>query len=56
MAELASAKVWSSDAINDTSDAQAYFENGTSGSFVWNSSVFTAGKISKSTGWNIFSI
>lgn len=44
MAELASAKVWSSDAINDTSDAQAYFENGTSGSFVWNSSVFTAGK------------
>ncbi len=44
MADLASAKVWSTDAINDTSDAQAYFENGTSGSFVWNSSVFTAGK------------
>ena len=28
----------------NNSDAQAYFENGTSGSFVWNSSVFTAGK------------
>lgn len=26
MAELASAKVWSSDAINDTSDAQAYLK------------------------------
>lgn len=44
MADLASAKVWSNDAVNDTSDVQAYFENGTSGSFVWNSSVFTAGK------------
>ena len=44
MAELASKGVWSSDAINDTSDAQAYFENGTSGAFMWNSSVYTAGK------------
>lgn len=44
MADLAAAGVWSADAINDTSDAQAYFENGTSGSLVWNSSVFTAGK------------
>lgn len=44
MSDLAAENVWSTDAINDTSDAQAYFENGTSGSFVWNSSVFTAGK------------
>lgn len=44
MANLAKAGAWSSDAINDTSDAQAYFENGTSGSFVWNNSVFSAGR------------
>lgn len=50
MADLASAGVWSPDAINDTTDAQAYFENGTSGSFVWNSSVFTAGKNMEAAG------
>lgn len=44
MAEFASKGFWSADAINDTTDAQAYFENGTSGSFVWNTSVFQAGK------------
>ena len=44
MAELAKKGVWSTDAINDTSDAQAYFENGTSGAFVWNTSVYSAGK------------
>lgn len=44
MADLAKEGAWSTDAINDTSDAQAYFENGTSGSFIWNSSVFQAGK------------
>ncbi len=44
MAELASEGIWSADAINDTNDAQAYFENGTSGSFLWNTSVFQAGK------------
>lgn len=43
MADLAEAGVWSSDAVNDTTDAQAYFENGTSGAFVWNTTVFTAG-------------
>lgn len=44
MAEMAAKGVWTSDAINDTSDSQAYFENGTSGTFVWNSSVYQAGK------------
>ena len=50
MADLAKSGVWSTDAINDTSDAQAYFENGTSGSFVWNSSIFTAGKNLEDSG------
>lgn len=44
MAELAKKGIWSADAINDTTDAQAYFENGTSGSFLWNTTVFQAGK------------
>lgn len=44
MAELADAGVWSSDAINDTTDPQSYFENGTSGAFVWNTTIFQAGK------------
>lgn len=56
MADLASAGVWSSDAINDTSDAQAYFENGTSGSFVWNSSVFTAGENLESSGLGTYAV
>lgn len=56
MAELAGAGVWSSDAINDTSDAQAYFENGTSGSFVWNSSVFTAGKNLEDAGVGTYAV
>ena len=43
MADLAKAGVWSSNAINDTTDSQSYFENGTSGAFVWNSSIFGAG-------------
>lgn len=50
MADLAKSGAWSTDAINDTSDAQAYFENGTSGSFVWNSSVFAAGKNMEDSG------
>lgn len=50
MAELADKKVWSSDAINDTTDSQAYFENGTSGAFVWNTSIFTAGKNFENAG------
>lgn len=44
MADFASKGLWSADAINDTTDAQSYFENGTSGSFIWNTSVFQAGK------------
>lgn len=36
MAQLAKAGVWSKDAINDTNDATAYFENGTSGCIGWN--------------------
>jgi putative aldouronate transport system substrate-binding protein len=56
MADLASAGVWSTDAVNDTSDAQAYFENGTSGSFVWNSSVFTAGKNMEAAGNGTYAV
>ena len=44
MAELAADGAWSSDAINDTTDPQSYFENGTSGAFVWNGTIFSAGK------------
>lgn len=43
MADLAKASVWSANAVNDTTDSQSYFENGTSGAFVWNNSIFTAG-------------
>lgn len=56
MAKLASAGAWSADAINDTSDAQAFFENGTSGSFVWNSSVFTAGKNMETAGIGSYAV
>lgn len=56
MAELAKAGVWSTDAINDTSDAQAYFENGTSGSFVWNNSIFTAGENLEKGGAGTFAV
>ena len=44
MAELAKAGVWSKDAINDTNDATAYFENGTSGCIGWNFSAIDAGE------------
>lgn len=44
MADLAKAGVWSKDAINDTNDATAYFENGTSGCIGWNFSAVDAGE------------
>ncbi len=44
MAQLAKAGVWSKDAINDTNDATAYFENGTSGCIGWNFSAIDAGE------------
>ena len=50
MAELAKEGVWSSDAINDTADSQAYFENGNSGALVWNTTIFTAGKNLENAG------
>lgn len=50
MAEMANRGVWSSDAINDSSDAQAYFENGTSGSLVWNTTLYSSGKNLESSG------
>ena len=56
MAELASKGIWSADAINDTNDAQAYFENGTSGSFLWNTSVFQAGKNLESAGTGTYAV
>lgn len=56
MAELAAHNVWSSDAISDTSDAQAYFENGTSGAFVWNSSVYNIGKTLESAGLGTYAV
>lgn len=56
MAELASEGIWPADAINDTTDAQAYFENGTSGSFLWNTSVFQAGKNLESAGIGTYAV
>ena len=56
MAEWAAKGVWSSDAISDTSDVQAYFENGTSGAFVWNSSIYTAGKNLEAAGTGTYSV
>lgn len=56
MAEMAKGGIWSTDAINDTSDAQAYFENGTSGSFVWNTSVFNAGKNLEDAGAGTYAV
>ncbi|MBQ5431355.1 MAG: ABC transporter substrate-binding protein [Lachnospiraceae bacterium] len=50
MAELANKGAWSSDAINDTTDPQSYFENGTSGAFVWNGTIFAAGKNMEDAG------
>lgn len=56
MARLAEEGIWSSDAINDTTDAQSYFENGTSGSFIWNTSVFQAGKNLESAGNGTYAV
>ena len=50
MAELAKAGVWSKDAINDTNDATAYFENGTSGCIGWNFSAIDAGEKMEKAG------
>lgn len=44
MAEMAKAGVWSNNAINDTNEARAAFENGTSASFIWNETIYDAGK------------
>ena len=56
MAELAEAGVWSSNAINDTTDSQSYFENGTSGAFVWNSTIGVAGDNLENAGLGEYSI
>lgn len=56
MAELAKDGAWSTDAINDTTDPQSYFENGTSGSFVWNTSVFPAGKNLEDAGNGTYAV
>lgn len=56
MAELAAKGIWPADAINDTTDAQAYFENGTSGSFLWNTSVFQAGKNLEAAGNGTYAV
>lgn len=56
MAELAKEGVWSSNAINDTGDSQAYYENGTSGALVWNTTVFTAGKNMESAGLGKYAV
>lgn len=56
MADLAGKGVWSANAINDTTDSQSYFENGTSGAFVWNSSVFTAGDNLESSGLGTYAV
>ena len=56
MAELAKEGAWSGNAINDTSDSQAYFENGTSGAMVWNTTVFTAGKNLETAGLGKYAV
>ncbi len=56
MAELAKAGVWSKDAINDTNDATAYFENGTSGCIGWNFSAIDAGKKMEKAGLGTFAV
>lgn len=56
MAELAKKGIWSSDAINDTADAQSYFENGTSGSYLWNTTVFQAGKNLETAGLGTYAV
>jgi putative aldouronate transport system substrate-binding protein len=56
MADLASKGVWSSNAVNDTTDSQAYFENGTSGALVWNSTIFTAGDNLEAAGLGTYAV
>ena len=56
MAELAAAGAWSKDAINDTNDATAYFENGTSGCIGWNFSAIDAGQKLEKAGLGTFAI
>lgn len=56
MAELAADGVWSKDAINDTNDATAYFENGTSGCIGWNFSAVDAGEKLEKAGLGTFSV
>ena len=56
MAELAAEGVWSKDAINDTNDATAYFENGTSGCIGWNFSAVDAGEKLEKAGLGTFSV
>lgn len=50
MAELAKAGVWSANAINDTNESRPSFENGTSASFVWNETIYDAGKALEDAG------
>ena len=50
MAEMAARGVWSSNAINDTNESRAAFENGTSASFVWNETIYDAGKALEEAG------
>ncbi len=56
MVELADLGAWSSDAINDTNDATAYFENGTSGCLAWNTSAIDAGEKLEAAGLGTFGV
>ncbi len=56
MADLAKAGVWSSNAVNDTTDSQAYFENGTSGAMVWNGAIFDAGYNLENAGLGTYAV
>ena len=47
---MAAQGVWSANAINDTNEARAAFENGTSASFVWNETIYDAGKALEEAG------
>ena len=56
MAELAKKNVWSPNKINDTSDAQTNFESGKTASFIWNSTIVSAGENLEKAGIGTYEI
>lgn len=56
MAEMAKKNVWSPNKINDTSDAQTNFESGKTASFIWNSTIVSAGDNLEKAGIGTYEI